>query len=70
MFLGAIAVVAVSVAVLAVNPFQPQNFRATPEDLRLPVISEVWLALKDADNSYVDHSGEAFQTEMGFGISQ
>ena len=44
--LGIVGVV-VSVAVLAVNPFQPRNFRSTPEDLRSPVVVDVWLGLKD-----------------------
>ena len=65
-FLGVVEVV-VSLAVLAVNPFQPQNFRATPEDLRSPQLSSVWVGLYDSGGGSVDVSYEAFKATMCVG---
>ena len=62
--LGIVGVI-ISLVVLAANPLLPQNFRSNPQDLRSPVIVEVWMALKDWDGNYVDHSGDAFRAEMG-----
>ena len=53
-------------AVLAVNPFQPQNFRSTPEDLRSPVVFSVWVGLYDGENP-VSASYEANRATMGAG---
>ena len=62
-FLGVVEVV-VSLAVLAVNPFQPQNFRTTPEDLRSPQVSSVWVGLYDSGGGSVDVSYEANKATM------
>ena len=50
---------AVFVAVLAVNLFQPQNFRSSPEPLVSPVINYVQVNLYDSDENSVDVSYEA-----------
>ena len=50
---------------MAVNSFQPQNFRATPEDLVSPVINYVHVALTDAAAGSVDASWDARRATMG-----
>ena len=62
-----IAVIAVSAEVLAVNPFSPQNFRSTPEALRSPQVSSVWVGLYNAGGNTVDASYEASKASMGVG---
>ena len=52
-------------AVLAVNPFQPENFHGTPEDVISPVIRSVWVGLEDVHGNSVDASYEASRAEMG-----
>ena len=61
--LGIVGVI-VSVAVLAVNPFQPQNFWPTPEAVVSPVINYVRVGLYNGRSS-VDVSYEANRAEMG-----
>ena len=65
-FLGIVGIV-VTVAVLAVNPFQPQNFRSTPEDLRSPVVFSIWVGLYDRSENSVDVSYEANKADMVVG---
>lgn len=67
-FLGIVGV-AVSVAVLAVNPFQLRNFRSTPEDLRSPWISSVWVGIYDAAGNSVSYSALGRKASMGVGYN-
>lgn len=62
-----IALIVVSVAALAADRSNPRNFRSSPEDLRSPQVSSVWMSIYDAAGNSVSYSALGRKASMGVG---